>query len=211
MQKTLNANMHLSTFSLIDSKSLRGSIMSNAQRIKELKAEVKILRLQHKAVTEKLTAIMAEIDMLQDETDNARIAKGKTDIKWLLSEDGRGSTAKYKASSEFLQNLGFSSSGYSPSIKQRVVTCIVQPADDLDKIAANMEMLLPFILPRDGIKIFDLLEHTCAQYGSYSLYIDEDKKVYELSKISYGHRQTEFGCDSLKSLLAYVQKHHPYH
>jgi hypothetical protein len=69
--------------------------------------------------------------------------------------------------------------------------------------------VLPYIKSHLGIKRFGIFEHTCSQYGSYSLRITEDHKEATVVRVTYG-RPTETFKGSVEKAFQHIYEYLPY-
>ncbi len=74
----------------------------------------------------------------------------------------------------------------------------------------NILDFIPFLKSnKDDIKYVDIFEHTCAQYGCYSLDVTDLQKI-KLSKIAYHRTSIEKEFTDIKLALKFVYDNLPY-
>lgn len=186
--------------------------MTDAEKLAELEAQREMICKEIERLGEQSKSLYDKISLLKDKIFEQELAKTGED-NWSLLLKEQDSMVAYRALDKALAKYGMMSSGYRPSTMQRVIKIsLYKYAPDsvakLEKTFNGLQKILPHIKPVDGGKVVDILESTLSQYGSYSLYVGE--KVCELRKCTYGSERVIFKSKSLREVLEYIQKHHPY-
>ena len=146
-------------------------------------------------------------------------------IKYALPEAGNSSDmVKYKFENNLAKSLGFYSSGYNPNTNQRCWKIMMTKGsqESYDITLASLKLLIPHLLSheiknvREGNlhgevtlvgKTVDIFEHTCSQFGVYTLFVlDKGKTPYSILETVH-HRNTltnKFA--SLEEVVTYIQE-----
>lgn len=164
-------------------------------------------------IDKQLSSLYEKKEKLQNQIDTARInSKGKIDWEWILSSDYDESTAHHKAAKEAIAKLGFMSSGFYESNKQRCISIMINKNEfkKIPKIMESIDVLLPFLKPtHDKFICFGIFEHTLSEHGIFQLKINKKLKGY-ISCTCYGHEEETLGSKTdlipLEDLLKYCAK-----
>lgn len=186
--------------------------MTDAEKLAELEAQREMICKEIERLGEQSKSLYDEIGLLKDKLFERELAKTGED-NWPLLLKEQNSMASIKALDKALAKYEMMSCGYRHSTMQRAIQIsLYKYAPDsvskLEKTFNGLQKILPYIKPVDGWKIIDILESTLSQYGSYSLYVGE--KVCELRKCTYGSERVIFKSKSLREVLEYIRKDHPY-
>jgi hypothetical protein len=176
-------------------------------------------------VLERLFAEKERIDSniirLRKEEERIREASwaDRTDVPIAeLLDNGFNQTAtQRKLLAAWLKPYYLRTSGYYPDTNQSAVQIMLYRKDDetvLAKMAEGIELLLPAIKPLkeigsdEGIKLFDIFEHTLSQSGSWTLARDVASGVWHVRRNRFDERMYAKLEDALRSIRErhYYQK-----
>jgi len=182
------------------------------EKLAELEAQRAVICNEIERLGEQSERLYDEISLLKDKIFERELSKTGED-NWPLLLKEQNSMASIKALDKALAKYEMMSSGYRHTTMQRVVQISLykyapDSAAKLEKTFDGLQKILPHIKPVDGWKIIDILESTLAQLGFYTLYIGE--KDCELRKCTFGSERTIFKSKSLREVLEYIRKNHPY-
>lgn len=190
--------------------------MTDEEKLAELEAQRAVICKEIERLGEQSKSLYDEISLLKDKVFERELAKTGED-NWPLLLKEQNSSASYMALDKALAKYELSSYGYHPATGQRAVQISlykhsVDAYSKFKKTFEGLEKILPHVEPvevcGDKWKILHILESTLSALGSYGLYIGE--KVCELRKCTYGSERVIFKSKSLREVLEYIQKNHPY-
>lgn len=183
------------------------------KEIAELEAKRGPLVVERDKLTARIVKISKKIEKLREEQELAQMQqpmKPEEEIEYFLFEDGLVSGERYKARKKFWNDKGLWHSGYYPETSQIRLEVMLYKSinENLEKVFATLEKVLPYIKVHNGVKRLGVFEHSLSENGSYSIEITDES--FDLVVHRYGRKSAVKSFDNLLSLLQYVQKHHYY-
>jgi len=177
--------------------------------IDNLKNVRKILFSDKEKIDKKLTTNYNKISKLEDELTKYQ---DKTDISWLLFEDGSVRGERYKIREEWArENLpALYLCGYFPSIQQ---SSLQIKSLDYKEVKKDILKVLPYIKISESdnqdekekylVKRFDIRDQNHSQYGIYHLQIIDETKA-RLVVTKYGRTSIAKSWDTLDKILKII-------
>lgn len=168
-------------------------------------------------VLERLFAEKERIDSniirLRKEEERIREAmwSDRTDvpIDELLSNGFNQTATQRKLLAAWLKPYYLRTNGYYPDTNQSAVQIMLYRKDDetvLAKMAEGIELLLPAVKPLkeigsdEGVKLFDIFEHTLSQSGSWTLAYDVKDQIWHVRRNRFDERMYAKLIDALRSI-----------
>lgn len=179
------------------------------------KEKMQPLFKENSALTDEIQELQAQIMKLQSES----IETEEDMIKFYIVNDGTsGGMDHYHARNRFFESLGIRTYGYFPETNQSGFEIMLyKDGSKIESTLNGINAVLPYIIPVDGEKYdrtkvtsFSIFEHTCSEYGSYSLIYDFDKDEWALSIIAWHRRREIKAFKMLKEALEYISENHYY-
>lgn len=165
------------------------------------------------ALTDKIVKLSKQIEKLRGQKEKEQMKQPMTPLQqmeYFLFEDGSVSGERYKAREKYWQDKGLWHSGYFPETQQINLKMMLYKGekDNLEQTISSLEGVLPLIKIHNGVKRLDIFEHTCSEYGSWSVEITD--KSYDLIVHRWHRKSTEKSFTTLRDLVKYVQEFHYY-
>jgi hypothetical protein len=152
----------------------------------ELEAEIARLENRRQELFKQKEPIDAELVSAYETIQKLRNKVGKIELAGLAEEGSiayhldmtNDSGVRHSAASKFFQDMGVMSSGYRRDTMQRAITITMTKGSEksFEETKLVVEAIIPYLKEgEDGVKRFDILEHTCSAGGtSYDLCIHQD-------------------------------------
>lgn len=156
-----------------------------------------------------------EVKQLTSSTESDKIA-------YYIKNNGSSSGGMdlYNARLKFFHDMGFYASGYFPEIEQQGLSIVLYSDRSTNELTyQSILKVLPHMKtmvgvdntrPNSALKVFSIFESTCSEYGSYSLFYDEEKTEWIVSIISYRFRSDVYVTKSLEDVIEFISQNHPY-
>lgn len=180
--------------------------------VEELKAERQTIWDTIKPLQQRSSDIFNQLEKLANAKTKLEMkAPGLNRIAYLMEAydiSNPESSEKYKARDELLREFGFHSFGVWPDTNQSIVSIALTYRDEnnFKKVITGINTLLPYIIPAEERKRFQISRMQCDEYTTYELHVYEDRT--EVVECGY-RRYTEFK-GTLENALKYIQENHYY-
>lgn len=180
------------------------------KELEEIEHESTKLIIKISPFQEKLNALYAKKKSLLEEREKIWITTRKDDWAWILEENGSVSGERYKFRNKKIESLGLMSSGYYPEINQvSIKICLTKNDEEsYKKTMAGLKVILPFIIPQNGIKRIAIFENTLSEGGIFSLEISETE--IKLCFCRGRREETLKSFQTLEEAVKYIQENHWY-
>jgi len=189
------------------------------EKIENLETEIddiysKLTPLQ-KAATAKNTKLRTLREKRDEIILSNRIDSGEVDLDLILCGDPE-TKAMYNEKEKQLRQLYLISSGYFPETGQSCIQIALTRGDTkyTEKVYRSLKLVVPHLKKfktnnlGDRV-ILDIFEHTCSEFASYKLYLDEPSVDSPCCIVTNGRREGKRFKD-LREALTYIQKEHWY-
>ncbi len=181
--------------------------------IKAIDDRRRVLFEQKEPIDNELKTLYRQREKLADELATAQLSGNLSDDELLLYHlehvDG---VKRYDAAMTYWRDMGFACSGYYPDTQQRGLQIMMtrDKPESLQKTLAGLKRIIPVLKPlKDNNKVISIFEHTCSEYGCYSLIITPEEK-YQIGLMRHHRASTETTFDDLEAALTYIQRVHYY-
>lgn len=188
-------------------------VMTLDQKIEKASKELETLRLDYKNLGNRLSRKAKRVQkMIEQQQAEGEMTLEKALVTYL--KDSRGNfLGENTVGYNYLQKLNwigfYGPSGYVPETNQYCMKLMLTrefSKEEMDKVEEKFsEYISALEFTSRGYKFVDIFEETCSQYGSYALFVFEDK--FRIVKSVYGREGIVKEFTNQRECLEYIREY----